>query len=519
MNYDDRGRVIYAANIIDYLVSSTSYNAFVQTRYQYNNNGTLEYEDTSFTGGGSIRSNYSYDELLRPTSISSVAGSFNHTVNYTYYSNSTKTENLISTYKSTVNGVTTTFGYTYDSKGNITKITNSRDDDIIYTYDDLGQLISEVKGNTTRTYTYDNAGNITSIVTTTETESLNPDPGFKPIIKAVLIPTITTTTQTLTYGNSQWGDLLTAYNGVAITYDGIGNPLSYYNGTSYTFTWEGRRLVGAVKGAKSMSFAYNDEGIRTSKTVNGVTTTYYVNEGRIVAESNNSRTIVYIYDASGSPIGMMYRTTSYAEGAFDVFWYEKNLQGDIVAVYNSSGTKLVTYDYYDAWGNYTVSYSNGGGSTGAQYNPFRYRGYYYDTDLGMYYLQSRYYDAKICRFISADSYISTGQGMISFNMFAYCNNNPVNYYDPCGDNFIEWINRIIEKIKSFIEKAANASPEEIREDMGGSPADGNTLGAAEPTITNPGSFSHSIYYYNEGGGNHLRQSMYEDFYDVIIWFD
>ena len=181
-----------------------------------------------------------------------------------------------------------------------------------------------------------------------------------------------------------------------------------------------------------MSFEYNDDGIRTSKTVNGVETIYYMNGGQIVAEKTGTRTIVYIYDASGAPIGMMYRTTSYAEGAFDVFWYEKNLQGDIVAVYNSSGTKLVTYDYYDAWGNYTVSYSNSGATTGAQYNPFRYRGYYHDTDLGMYYLQSRYYDAKVCRFISADSYTSTGQGILSVNMYAYCGNNPVMGYDPTG---------------------------------------------------------------------------------------
>ena len=208
--------------------------------------------------------------------------------------------------------------------------------------------------------------------------------------------------------------------------------MSYYNGTAYTFTWEGRRLVGAVKGSNTMSFEYNDEGIRKSKTVNGVETVYYVNGGQIVAEKTGTRTIVYIYDASGAPIGMMYRTTSYAEGTFDVFWYEKNLQGDIVAVYNSSGTKLVTYDYYDAWGNYTVSYSNSGATTGAQYNPFRYRGYYHDTDLGMYYLQSRYYDAKVCRFISADSYTSTGQGILSTNMYAYCENNPVMGYDPTG---------------------------------------------------------------------------------------
>ena len=181
-----------------------------------------------------------------------------------------------------------------------------------------------------------------------------------------------------------------------------------------------------------MSFEYNDEGIRTSKTVNGVETVYYVNGGQIVAEKTGTRTIVYIYDALGTPIGMMYRTTSYAEGAFDVFWYEKNLQGDIVAVYNASGTKVATYTYSDAWGNHSVSYTNGGASTGAQYNPFRYRSYYYDTDLGMYYLQSRYYDAKICRFINADSALY--HSMIGYNMFAYCENNPVNYIDYTGES-------------------------------------------------------------------------------------
>ena len=128
---------------------------------------------------------------------------------------------------------------------------------------------------------------------------------------------------------------------------------------------------------------------------------------------------------------MMYRTTSYAENIWDVFWYEKNLQGDIVAVYNSAGTKVATYTYTDAWGNHSVSYSNGGASTGVIYNPFRYRGYYYDSDLGMYYLQSRYYDANICRFINADSALY--HGILGYNMSVYCNNNPVNYIDPAGN--------------------------------------------------------------------------------------
>ena len=460
MDYDDHGRVSHTTNIIDYLVSSTVYNDSASTYYQYNSDGTLEYEETNLPGSGSIKSEYGYDELLRVTGVSRTAGSFDHDISYTYYSQSSTTANLISTYKSTVNGIATTFGYTYDSKGNITKITNSGDDDITYTYDDLGQLTKEVKGNVTKTYTYDNAGNITSIITTTEIESLDPDPGFTPIIKAVTLPTTTTTTKTLSYTNSQWGDLLTSYDGTAITYDEIGNPLSYYNGSSYTFTWEGRRLVGATRGSNTMSFTYNDDGIRTSKTADGVTTTYYVNGGQIVAEKTDTRTIVYIYDASGAPIGMMYRTTSYAKDVWDTFWYEKNLQGDIIAIYNASGTKVATYTYSDAWGNHSVSYSNGGGSTGAQYNPFRYRGYYYDSDLGMYYLQSRYYDAKICRFISADGYVSTGQGILGNNMFAYCGNNPVNHVDPTGEIPIGIIIVIIMSVVLLSSCSQNEPTEE-----------------------------------------------------------
>ena len=104
----------------------------------------------------------------------------------------------------------------------------------------------------------------------------------------------------------------------------------------------------------------------------------------------------------------------------------------VIAVYSDTGTKLISYRY-DAWGNRTTTYSNGGASTLAANNRITYRGYYYDADLGMYYLQSRYYDAKICRFINADGYISTGQGLTGYNMFAYCGNDPVNRVDPTGN--------------------------------------------------------------------------------------
>ena len=129
---------------------------------------------------------------------------------------------------------------------------------------------------------------------------------------------------------------------------------------------------------------------------------------------------------------MQYRNSSYASGEFDTFWFEKNLQGDIVAVYNEGGTKLVSYTY-DAWGNIeTYTHDVSGTNFNATYNPFRYRGYYYDSELGFYYLNSRYYDPETGRFISEDGYVSTGQGILGYNMFAYCRNEPVFRKDAYG---------------------------------------------------------------------------------------
>ncbi len=103
----------------------------------------------------------------------------------------------------------------------------------------------------------------------------------------------------------------------------------------------------------------------------------------------------------------------------------------MVGLANSNGEKVVAYTY-DAWGNIR-STTGSLASTLGQHNPLRYRGYVYDTESGYYYLQSRYYDPEIGRFLNADAYASTGQGLLGNNMFAYCQNNPVNYQDPTGE--------------------------------------------------------------------------------------
>ena len=201
-----------------------------------------------------------------------------------------------------------------------------------YVYDDLGQLVREdnVDKNATFVYNYDTSGNITIVKKYSLTaEGVTPSGSY--------------TQTSYGYSSDGWGDKLTSFNGQVITYDGIGNPLTYYNGSSYSFTWQGRQLVGATTAGKAMSFEYNADGIRTAKTVNGVTTKYYLNGSQIVAETNPNYSVMYIYDADGSPIGMQYRASSYAENVFDYYFFEKNLQGDIVAVYGSNGTKYIDY--------------------------------------------------------------------------------------------------------------------------------------------------------------------------------
>jgi len=194
-----------------------------------------------------------------------------------------------------------------------------------------------------------------------------------------------------------------------------------------------------------LAFTYNADGIRTSKTVDGIKHTYVLEGSKILAETWTKNGVdyllVFLYDENGAPIGMKYRTSAYTEDVFDCFFFEKNLQGDIIAVYNSSGTPICTYKY-DAWGAFTTTVTSGvttlERSIANTYNPFRYRGYFYDVESGYYYLQSRYYNPNWGRFLNADGYVTTGQGILSYNMYAYCNNNPVMCVDKSGD-FFEWI--------------------------------------------------------------------------------
>ena len=141
-----------------------------------------------------------------------------------------------------------------------------------------------------------------------------------------------------------------------------------------------------------------------------------------ITEGETTRTLDFVYDNAGNPYSLIYNNGT----TTTTYYYITNLQGDVMYLVDASGSEVAAYDY-DPYGKVITS-------TGelAEVNPLRYRGYYYDTETGFYYLQSRYYDPEICRFINADSYASTGQGFLGLNMFAYCNNNPVMNSDALG---------------------------------------------------------------------------------------
>ncbi len=170
--------------------------------------------------------------------------------------------------------------------------------------------------------------------------------------------------------------------------------------------------------------------------MNGIKHEYILDGSCIVAEkwveNNVEYMMVFLYDDAGSPIGFLYRTSAYAKGVYDAYFYEKNFFGDVIGIYDESGSCVAKYNY-NAWGVCTVQTNVGGIAT---LNPIRYRGYYYDTHTGLYYLQSRYYNPDWGRFISPDCYVSTGQGLLGNNMYLYCNNNPVMYVDPSGESFV-----------------------------------------------------------------------------------
>ena len=360
-----------------------------------------QYSDTSIIEGiklnGSQILTYDWDDLTRMTSRTlKLTAPF--TTQYTYLkgSNAGGETTLVAEIK---NGGET-LSYTYDQFGNIVSVSQNGTVVESYEYDGLNQLTKVTNGANVTEYAYDAGGNLTSVKLNGEVQA------------------------TYGYTDAVWKDLLTSFNGQAITYDEIGNPLAYRDG--FAFTWQcGRRLSSISHNGDSISYTYDPDGIRTSKTVNGTTTKYHVMNGTLLGQTKGSDTIVFLYDEKGNKYGFDYNGTKY--------YYIFNVQGDVIGILNQAGQKIVSYTY-DPWGK-VLSVDGSEAFTIGQINPIRYRSYYYDTETGFYYLQSRYYDPTTRRFLNIDDYVDPNKGIDGLNLFVYSKNNPINFVDPNGHAF------------------------------------------------------------------------------------
>lgn len=372
--------------------------------------------------------------------------------NYTYKSSDRNAEgettyrtNLLA--RETIDN--TTYNYTYDNIGNITKITKGQrattdNPDSFgtttpvgyrsYEYDNLNQLTRENNKTSDKSteFEYDGIGNITKKTEYTYTTG-----------------TLGTATKEITYrygtdADTGWKNLLTGVdlngNGTystseTIDYDEIGNPTSYLGNT---LTWNGRQLKKYVGNGNTITYTYDADGYRATKTVNGGKTTYrYVNGQLVYEEKPDGRQLFYLYDSYGYLTAIRYYNgdTSTLIG----YYVTTNAQGDVIGIYNAEGALRATYEY-DAWGN-IISIKDGGGNTVtsdthiAKLNSVRYRSYCYDNETGLYYVISRYYNPQVGRWLNADTaslVAATPMDITDKNLFAYCDNNPVVRTDSSG---------------------------------------------------------------------------------------
>ena len=359
---------------------------------------------TATLASGSAITN-TYDSIGRLSTKS--IGAYTTTLSYLAGINGSQTA-MVSSYQ---NGTDAAYQYEYDANGNITHIQQG-DTHLYYQYDALNQLVREDNSilNKSITYTYDDRGNMLN-----KTEYAYVANGG----------TLGAAADTITYGYESeyqaWADQLTSYDGEAIRYDASGNPTTY---RGYTMAWQGRRLTGATNGTNTISYSYDEHGIRTQKTVNGTVTNYNYHGSALISQATGNDTLLFSYDAAGNVVAVNYNGIYY--------YYVRNGQNDVIRLIDGDNNTVVEYAY-DSWGTPLSATGTLASTLGAQ-NPFRYRGYVYDEETGLYYLQSRYYDPTTGRFISADTLLSTGQGVLGHNAYAYCGNNPISYVDISGTN-------------------------------------------------------------------------------------
>ena len=355
---------------------------------------------------GNTKHQFEYDALGRVTRKELLDGErslIDESIEYLRYGENTL--DLVKEHHVRVGGVISdTTEYEYDVSGNITSI--KRDEyEARYQYDELGRLIREDNPVLDKTiiYKYDAGGNIL----------LKKEYKFS-LEDRLYSPTITS----YTYASKGNKDQLINFNGETIACDVMGRPTSI--GT-HSLTWNKK---GKLVAYDDIAYTYGLNGIRTSKTVDGVKTTYSLLNNKILAEQSDDKEIIYRY-SSDKLIGFTFNDVEYI--------YKRNTQGDVLRIYRKDNLTLVAEYQYDAYGNHKViNYTE---DNIGDINPFRYRGYYFDVETGWYYLNARYYSPIIGRLISPDelAILDESRSQINgLNLYMYCADNPVMNVDPSG---------------------------------------------------------------------------------------
>jgi len=311
--------------------------------------------------------------------------------------------------------------YKYDDCGNICEITENGHIVTKYKYDALNRLIREDNKllNKTTVYSYDTNGNITCRCeyeyTTKDGEEISE-------------------LECIHFEYEYDGDKLLSFNGEKCEYNSLGNPTKYRD---KEVVWRYGKLFSAYDGNK---FIYDSRGRRIRKND---TQHIYDDAGNLLSTVSE---LQFVYDNSGV-IGFIHNETQY--------FYRKDVQGNIIAILDNTGAVVVKY-IYDAWGNHAVVDKDGKNIEDPEHignkNPFRYRGYYYDVETGLYYLQTRYYDPETGRFISQDSIEYAESTTVNgLNLYSYCGNNPVMNVDPRGTSYHLTTSDVINIFAALVE--------------------------------------------------------------------
>lgn len=404
------------------LISENLSNKF-NINYSYSNDsfaqlGTISY----FIQTNAINKNYTYETTILDGT--------------TYYTGRVKSFEYISE-----NNQLMKYIYTYDKNNNITNISGYENDVLVYqeenTYDIYGQIIMQyVLANGKEIgseYMYDVRGNILLYyVVDARTNQIlcnyeffyNQTGNKNKLVKVKSL-----------ISNEE-------YN---IEYSTNGEPSLYLG---WTIAYDMKNITTLLNSNYEINYAYNASGIRTSKAVtknNSTTTTQYILDGtniiKEIRSGENNTTLQYFYDSNNEIVGFTYNNVKYL--------YLKNLQNDIIGIVDSNNNIVVKY-YYNAYGK-IINKVDTSGINLSDINPFRYRGYYQDNETGWYYLNSRYYDVETLRFITMDDvdYLGASGSVLSYNLYSYCENNPINNSDSNGNNIIT---DFLKKLINFNKK-------------------------------------------------------------------